>query len=283
MKRSFCIGSEWLFYKVYTGVKTTDIVLAKIYPILTGLKQNGILSHWFFIRYKDPDEHLRLRFYCEVPQKTSQVIEALYPVFDDLLQRDIVWKLQTDTYNREIERYGEDTIALSEKIFYLDSEMIVQYLAFKPHLSDAQTELLFSLLAIDAFLNSFGLNGADKLALLDELQFSFKKEFQADKYLKKELDKNYRELAARIEVFLNAPHAEHIGLTQLITEKQRRLKPIVAGLTKQLQVPLFYFLQSHIHMMVNRQYTSKQRYYECLIYDHLHRYYKKSTFLKTQR
>lgn len=283
MKRSFCIGSEWLFYKVYTGVKTTDIVLAKIYPILTGLKQNSILSHWFFIRYKDPDEHLRLRFYCDVPQKTSQVIEALYPVFDDLLQRDVVWKLQTDTYNREIERYGEDTIALSEKIFYLDSEMIVQYLAFKPHLSDARTELLFSLLAIDAFLNSFGLNGADKLALVDELQFSFKKEFQADKYLKKELDKNYRELAARIEVFLNAPHAEHIGLTQLITEKQNRLKPIVAAITKQLQVPLFYFLQSHIHMMVNRQYTSKQRHYECLIYDHLHRYYKKSAFLKTQR
>jgi thiopeptide-type bacteriocin biosynthesis protein len=283
MKRSFCVGSEWLYYKVYTGVKTADIVLAKVYPILTELKQSGVLSHWFFIRYKDPDEHLRLRFYCDAPQKTAQVILALYPVFNDLIENDLVWKLQTDTYNREIERYGENTIELSEHIFHLDSEMVVNYLAFKPHLIEIQTELLFSLLAIDAFLNGFGLDDADKLALVDELQLSFKKEFQAEKYLKKELDKNYRLLAARIDRFLNVPDTQHANLTRLTTEKQNHLKPIISGLKAKLQVPLFYFLQSHIHMMVNRQYTSKQRQYECLIYDHLHRHYKKSVFLKNQR
>ncbi|WP_404827363.1 lantibiotic dehydratase C-terminal domain-containing protein [Flavobacterium frigoritolerans] len=41
-----------------------------------------------------------------------------------------------------------------------------------------------------------------------------------------------------------------------------------------LSISLSSFLMSHIHMMVNRQYTSKQRMYELLIYDHLYRYYK---------
>ncbi|WP_404827730.1 hypothetical protein [Flavobacterium shii] len=35
---------------------------------------------------------------------------------------------------------------------------------------------------------------------------------------------------------------------------------------------------SHIHMIMNRQYTSKQRMYELIIYDHLYRYYKTVTY-----
>jgi len=31
---------------------------------------------------------------------------------------------------------------------------------------------------------------------------------------------------------------------------------------------------AHIDMMVNRQFTSRQRQYELLIYDHLYRFYK---------
>ncbi|WP_367276800.1 lantibiotic dehydratase C-terminal domain-containing protein [Flavobacterium sp.] len=41
-----------------------------------------------------------------------------------------------------------------------------------------------------------------------------------------------------------------------------------------MEIPLFDFLSSHIHMMVNRQFTSRQRQYEFLIYDHLYRFYK---------
>jgi hypothetical protein len=48
----------------------------------------------------------------------------------------------------------------------------------------------------------------------------------------------------------------------------------IQDLKKELQIPLSQFLSSHVHMMINRQYTSKQRKYELVIYDHLYRYYK---------
>ncbi|MFN7774609.1 thiopeptide-type bacteriocin biosynthesis protein [Flavobacterium sp.] len=282
MKRSFCIGSEWLYYKVYTGVKTADIVLCqKLYPIISTLKDAGVISKWFFIRYRDPDEHLRLRFLCDSGEKVSQVIHSLYPVFNELIENDLIWKLQTDTYNREIDRYGDSTIELSESVFFYDSEMMVNFVSLKPYLSDNKTELLFSFLAIDSFLNSLSLHNADKLALLDELQLSFKKEFQADKNLKKEFDKNYRELADTIDAFVSLSESdEYLRLYKLIQKKQNLVAIASPIIIANLEIPLFEFVQSHIHMMINRQYSSKQRMYECLIYDHLFRYYKMTNYKK---
>lgn len=35
LKRTFFIGDEWLYYKVYCGVKTADIILAEVVKPLT--------------------------------------------------------------------------------------------------------------------------------------------------------------------------------------------------------------------------------------------------------
>lgn len=280
MKRSFCIGSEWLYYKVYTGMKTADIILSqKLYPIILNLKESGVIIKWFFIRYRDPEEHIRLRFLCDSAEKVTQIIHSLYSVFNQLIEEDLVWKLQTDTYNREIERYGESTIKLSESIFFYDSEMIINYISLKPYFGDNKMELLFSFLAIDSFLDSFSLSNLDRMNLLNELQLSFKNEVHADKALKKEFDKNYRKLFHTIDHFLNLlSNDEYRELITLLQEKKAFTNTLALAIKATIEIPLTDFLCSHIHMIINRQYTSKQRMYECLIYDHLFRYYKTLTY-----
>lgn len=281
MKRNFAIGSEWLYYKIYTGVKITDtILIEKLYPIIEELKANNLIEKWFFIRYRDTDEHLRLRFYSPKKENLFQVIQYLYPVIEKLMAEDIIWKVQLDTYQRELERYGSATMETSESIFYYDSEMIVAYLALKPFFLEEETELLFSFLAIDSFLNVFSLPNKQKLDLLDKLQISFKKEFNATKILKKEFDKNYRSLSARIEAFINNQDDEFLDVYQIINHKERNLKNLFSKETFQLEMDLNSFLSSHIHMTINRQFSSRQRHYECLIYDHLYRYYKSVNYQK---
>jgi thiopeptide-type bacteriocin biosynthesis protein len=276
MKRSFSLGSEWLYYKIYTGVNTADFILTeKLNPVIVSLLENKTISKWFFIRYNDPDDHIRIRFNCESVENVTEVINKLYPIFDELIESNVIWKLQTDTYQREIERYGEGTIVMSESIFYYDSKMILDYVALKPYFEKDETQLLFSFLAIDSFLNSFSLDISDKLLVLDNLQESFKKEFNADKQLKKEFDKNYRELSLEMDSFLtNEVDDEYVEIFDSIYEKQNKVNSLVSNIKFNIQIPLNSFLISHIHMMVNRQYPSKQRTYECLIYDHLYRYYK---------
>jgi thiopeptide-type bacteriocin biosynthesis protein len=276
MKREFCIGSEWLYYKIYTGVKTADLILAeKLYPVILELNEKNLILKWFFIRYRDTDEHFRIRFLLSKPTNLAEVIDTIYPVLNVLLEENSVWKIQTDTYQREIERYGEKTIEDSETLFWHDSEMILQYLVLKSSFEKEETQLLFSVLAIDQFLNSFSLSNTEKLLLMDELQSSFKKEFDADKVLKKEMNKQYRDLFPEMEVLLSDAATSHSSeLFGMIHEKRNQTSSTIIKIKDKLQVPLSSFLMSHIHMMLNKQYSSKQRMYELLIYDHMFRFYK---------
>ncbi|PAM95756.1 hypothetical protein B4N84_06585 [Flavobacterium sp. IR1] len=276
MQRDLCLGSEWLYYKIYTGVQTTDfILLEKLLPIIQKLKKKQTIQQWFFIRYKDEDAHFRIRFLVEKQTNLSKVITSLYPVFNTLMQKKLIWKIQTDTYKRELERYGENTIKDSEFLFWKDSEMIIQYLSLKNTFHKKEMALLFSFCSIDSFLNSFSFSTLDKLTILDNLQASFKKEFAADKTLKKELSKKHKELSGEIEDYITSKTKKDFPVFfAIINQKQNQISDKALQIKNKIQLPINDFLAHHIHMMINRQYTSKQRMYEMIIYDHLFRYYK---------
>lgn len=49
VKRTFMPGSEWLYFKYYTGEKIADYILVEIlYPILKQLKKNIIFRNGSF-------------------------------------------------------------------------------------------------------------------------------------------------------------------------------------------------------------------------------------------
>ena len=276
MQRDFFLGSEWLYYKIYTGVKTADyVLLEKLAPIITDLKRKKIIKKWFFIRYKDTDEHLRIRFQLNKTDDLSTVIQTFYSVFNPLIEQNLVWKIQTDTYQREIERYGKSTMQDSEFLFWKDSEMTLRYIEIKSFFDNQELPLLYSFLTIDSFLNSFQLSNQEKLFLMDTLQFSFKKEFEVERIQKKELDKSYRSLYPQIEQFLAASVENAFSeIYDIVNTKVKQIDKKALKIKAKIEIPLHTFLSSHIHMMLNRQYTSRQRMYELIIYDHLFRYYK---------
>lgn len=280
MKRTFNLGSEWLYFKIYCGVKTADFILVDyLKDTIEQLLAQQYISKWFFIRYNDSDAHLRLRFKIDNPENLGKVITTLHPILESLQKQNLIWKIQTDTYVRELERYGSNTYEISENIFQADSELILEYIALKPYFENDTTALLFSFLAVDQFLSLFSLTLEDKYNLLDRMQLSFKNEFQADKILKKELDKQYRDMEISIFSFLHWEEKELFNpLYEAILYKTEKIKEGTVFLEKNLEIDLFSFLSSHIHMLLNRQFTSRQREYELLIYDHLYRYYKANYF-----
>lgn len=283
MKREFSIGSEWLYYKIYCGVRTADVVLQDyLQEKIAYLIENELIVSWFFIRYNDPESHLRLRFKIAKPEYLGEVIAVFNEVFSLVKEQNLVWKIQTDTYMREIERYGKSTYALSETIFQADSELVLHYVSFKNQFEHDSTPLLFSFLSIDSFLNSFSLSLEEKLKLLDRLQTSFKLEFNADKIVKKELDKQYREIEKEIAPFLNQEVTQFEPVYNAVAVKSSAIANATQVILKDLDVSLSSFLNSHIHMMMNRQFTSRQRQYELVVYDHLYRFYK-MMFYKNNR
>ena len=115
------------------------------------------------------------------------------------------------------------------------------------------------------------------------MQKGFKKECNATKVLKTELDKHYRTIEKDISSVL-AFQAYHYftPFYEIIEAKNNQMKSVVQAITTNLEINLNSFLSSHIHMMINRQYSSRQREYETIIYDHLYRYYKTALYTNRQ-
>jgi len=194
-----------------------------------------------FIRYNDPDSHLRLRFLVTQPEAIATIISAFHPVFEALLVNHLVWKVQTDTYQRELERYGESTMVDSETLFGYHSELIVGYIKHKSNF-DVVTQLLFGLFTIHRFLESFQLSIADKHELMRQLQLNFKKEFNADAATNKALDKQYREREVAITgMLLGKTDAPFGVLTPFIETKMIATALLLSKIKIQLEIPLFDF------------------------------------------
>jgi len=283
MKRSFILGDEWLYYKLYCGKRTAELILVDcIKPLTESLVVDGLIDQWFFIRYADPKPHIRIRFHCNQISKLGTIIDTIHKSIATYVENDLIWKVQTDTYNREIERYGELTMIGSEDMFFYDSSTSINALNL---IEDEELLFLFVLKSIDALLSVFEYDLKAKISFSKVNLTSFRKEFKADKNLSKQLNIKYQKLRPKVEWFMALKESsDYDALLKLITTKNRKIETIKTPIldlykNNKLEVSLVHLLSSYIHMMVNRQFRDKQRLFELVCYDCLFRYYN-SQFAK---
>lgn len=282
-KRIFILGEEWLYYKIYCGVRTADQILVEtLYPLVNSLLKKKQIDSWFFIRYGDPDFHIRFRLHIANTQFLGSVILELKNALHPYVANDVIYKIQTDTYIRELERYGAQNIETSEMLFFKESQLLVQ---FRGMIEDESLYFLTIIKMIDQLLHSFGYDSLQKLELAHANADSFKKEFMADKRLTKQLDQKYRKLQDEIHTFFCNPESnEEFGIiNNLLQEHEhyrtteiQKVKSFLA--TNQENFTRSSILSSYIHMLVNRAFRSKQRFYELVCYDFLARYYRRLVF-----
>jgi lantibiotic biosynthesis protein len=130
VQRAFAPGCRWLYLKAYTGTASADRILTRtVGPVLGRLRNAGVIDSWFFLRYADPEHHLRLRLHGDPAALAAFALPALTDALAPRLADGTVWKVSLDTYQREIERYGGDHgIDLAEQIHAADSDAVVQAL-----------------------------------------------------------------------------------------------------------------------------------------------------------
>ncbi|WP_299610861.1 thiopeptide-type bacteriocin biosynthesis protein [uncultured Aquimarina sp.] len=279
VQRAFIIGSEWLYYKIYTGPKTSDLILTEIIkPIASQLLEQDVIDKWFFIRYNDPKHHIRVRFHYNEPENVAAVINALYAGLKEFSDEDLIWKIQLDTYQREIERYGVDTMVASEELFFLDSKMIVDFLDLIDGDEGEELRWLFGIRAIDQLLADFGYDEDQKLVLMERLKTGFGAEFGMNKNLKKQMDKKFRNEQEKIKNFLRLSKEatpEYIPILDLLEEKSTKSKALVGSIKSKVNTSILDDrMSSYIHMLMNRLFRSKNRLHEMVLYDLLYRNYK---------
>lgn len=283
LKRSFFIGDEWLYYKIYCGPKTADVILTEVInPVVKELTEQNQIEKWFFIRYADPKPHLRVRFKLTSPNSIVSVTTMLNQLLQQYIDTDLVWKIMTDTYQREIERYGTNTILFAEDLFCNDSILTAGIVSLIDGDEGEKVRWAVGLRSIDEFINDFGYSLDEKFVLLTIMKDSFAKEYNMGKALKMQLGNKYRKETGFIAEVLDPSsyeQSEFKPIYDLIKFRSDQNKPAINGIlnlkkNNLLEQPLNDYMWSYLHMINNRLFKSKQRTHELVMYYYLHQYYR---------
>ena len=280
--RRFPPGSEWLYVKLFTGTATADQVLLRVARAVGSSLATGGADRWFFIRYGDPDWHLRLRLHGAPDRLLHETLPQLHSATAPLLETGQLWRVQLDTYEREVERYGgEAGIRLAERVFHADSDAVLAIV--RELTGDAGAELRWraALLGIDLLFDDLGLALEQKLSIARRARHGYGSEFGADGDFQREVSRRYRNERASLETLLDPrrdPPAELAASVQALHQRSRVLAPVARELRAladagRLGVEVPELAMSLAHMHVNRVLRSAQRAQELVLYELLGRAY----------
>jgi lantibiotic biosynthesis protein len=275
LQRKFHPYTEWLYFRVYIGTKSTDkFLLTVLLPFVEKGEREGLFEKFFFIRYKDEFPHVRIRFYNKDTSKQYELSLRFMQSIDSFISNGAIHNVELGTYEREIERYSPLLMELTETIFYYDSTSVLQILRALQHTS-SKRKMLIALRAIVVFLDDFHIDLDRRLAIFTRVQNDFFHEFGGSPHLQKQLNSKYRQFQNDIESFIDKKNdqandvLEVISILTLRSLKQRELIGHILAHESEYESNLIHY----IHMFMNRLFTSQQRKFELLIYHFLNKYY----------
>ncbi|MCL2727033.1 MAG: thiopeptide-type bacteriocin biosynthesis protein [Bacteroidales bacterium] len=276
IQRTFMPGDQWLYFKIYTGFKTADQLITDVVATLAKrLLQDQVIQKWFFIRYTDPELHLRVRFLMSDAGKSNIPITKLNQALQTFIQNDLVWKVQIDTYQREIERYGEDTMELSESLFFYDSLYFAEMLKMIQGEEGETLRWLSALVSVDYLLNDFSFDLEQKVKFITMVKDNFANEFGLINS-RSQLSDKYRAHRKTVEGLLEAKEEKHKNIHNILEARSAKQIPVANQIVRQTEKgeQLNRLLSSYTHMMMNRWFRSRQRMHEAVVYDFLLKFYK---------
>ena len=286
IQRSFALGSEWTYVKIYCGAKWADKILTDyLLPLLEVLEADRHITQWFFIRYADPKNHLRLRLlHTADPDIVALIVSRIHHALAALQQERIIQTIQYETYNRELERYGAATMCFSETVFYHDSRAVVGFLSLLEGEAGERYRWMFAIRGVDELLDAFGLSLPEKTALAQQTQQDFFREFNGNAALTRQLNDKYREVSRSLVSFLRR-ESDTSDLTEavaLFTRRSVAIREAYAELQVRINVAVPVLdlviarqelLPSYLHMFLNRIFPANQRLHELVVYHYLTKYY----------
>lgn len=275
VKRIFVPGSEWLYFKIYSGPKMAEKLLINyIYKIILDLDNKKKISKFFFVRYSDPDFHIRLRFLVTNQESFLLIVTKLNYHLKSLIINNIITKIQIDTYVREIDRYTSPYIEFSEALFYVDSIYVLKILKYISKLRNENYRWMTAIKLIDSMISEFGLTMEERYTIFSSLDANYMKEFGFDEYNSKQFNSIYRKWKFEIEEILQNKFTdkEFVFLDKCIIDRSKSINEIMIRF-KITKIEIINIIPDFIHMTLNRIFCVSPRLHELILYNMVKRYY----------
>lgn len=251
-------GKEWLYYEIYGHTARMDeVLLDYIAPFIDA--HASWLGNWFFIRYNEGGNHLRLRLRPVGATQTQLLMAALADALHPLLESGILRDVQLKTYRPELGRYGHAGMEAVESVFGADSRYMLKWLSKRPPVALAyrETGVFFRLV-----MDGLGYDPARQLALAKRQAAYFATEMDADPAAFKRINAAYK--IHRQETAPYPPMGTQLG--SLRDAAVERYVGVVEGCPEDRQERL---LTDLFHMHVNRLFADDQRMHEWVVYEYL--------------
>ncbi len=272
-KRLFLPCDRWVYFKIYCGEITLDrLLINELHNCIEKLNTENLIKSWFFVRYYDPDHHMRLRLEIQKNERGYEIIKSLNNAIKELVADNFIWKVEISSYDREIERYAWLNYDVSEQLFYIDS---ICYIRALEYLTNNELKFLYNFKASLDLIKFFYSTGNDLLNFIKISEASYKQEFEVAKITQKQLSTKYRSMKATIAAFLGDTNDGNLKMIrETLSFKNFEIKKLLNTIDlPEKASEKFSFVSSHIHMNTNRTFSTNQRLYEMITYDHLYRYY----------
>jgi thiopeptide-type bacteriocin biosynthesis protein len=281
VRRTFAPGSEWLYLKVYTGTASADRILAEaVGPVIGQLRDAGAIDHWFFLRYGDPEHHLRLRLHGEPAALRDHALPALTDALGPYLGDGTVWKLATDTYHREIERYGGDAgIELAEQFHAADSDAVLDVLGMLDGEDGPNARWRLCMYATDRLLADAGLDLQQRREWARNGATGYRREYPNAPNLEPGIGARWRSERADVTALLDDTTEHPYELArQVFRRRSEQIVPLIAELADRSRSGLLTesvesLLHSFAHLHAVRLLRSAARTHELILLNFLDRHY----------
>lgn len=261
---------DCIYLKIYTGKVFSDLLICEMVGILGFLQSNKLIDHFFYIKYYDPDFHLRFRIFAPV-NNHMEIKSHLNALLKKYLGEKI-HKISYDTYEREIERYHGDKTPVFEKIFFYDS--LIAASIIEKNIEEANTDILwmYPIQHIFFYFSLFNLGTENQLQFVSGVKNSLAREFNMSPLKTSFINAKYKGFSDEIE--------------RIINETDGILSPVHTRFRKEIQKDLpaitdentFGNLANIIHMHIIRVVRSDNRLHEYLIYCFIEKILKKQFF-----
>ncbi|WP_165423830.1 lantibiotic dehydratase [Ktedonosporobacter rubrisoli] len=158
-------GQEWTYLKLYSGSKRqNEIIAGPLREIVHKLGAQGLISDWFFIRYTDPQPHLRLRFHATNAQTCDQLLITTLAWGRNLVEHGLIHHLNIEGYDRETARYGgPEAIDTIERLFSANSQVVSDIIAGRYSQHITLDPFVVAVFSLDQFLASWGFSALERL------------------------------------------------------------------------------------------------------------------------
>jgi thiopeptide-type bacteriocin biosynthesis protein len=259
-------GSDWLFVKLYCPRNLdNDVISESIQVFAENAIASDLASSWFFVRYSDPEAHLRLRFRGSPERLTAHLYPHICEWAGRLMSSGICLKYIFDTYEQEVERFGGPYgMAAAEAIFSADSSStaaLLRCLRNKQWPND-QTTLLA--LSIDDLLAGLGFDTSERLRWYASHTKSVKIDISAE----------YRQRKTVLRPLLGQPEqvlASQEGgpeIASILAARRKALSPTAdhlrqlakeGNLSQSLDLLASSFVHLHLNRMAGLDGASEQR------------------------